>query len=358
MPKVTFTHEGVFYKALRIEVDDYFKKSNIKKTGNWKLYLKTLVLVSLALFTYLMLLSVKFPLPVGICISCLLGLDLALVGFNTMHDAGHRSYSSRSWVNNLFGLTINALGGNAFIWKCKHYLHHTYTNIDGMDDDIAKSPVLRQCTSQVWMPAHRYQHFYIIVLYAFSGLIWITIFDFTKYFKKMVNTMPLKKMLLGDHLIFWTSKLMFVLFYIIIPAYFIGTGKWVIELLFMQISMGYALSIVFQLAHVVEETEFTQINNEPNFIQTEWAIHQLKSTANFSMHNKFITWCVGGLNYQIEHHLFPKICHIHYPAISKIVSSVCNKFNLPYNVFPGMLLAITSHYKLIKKLGRNPAGYY
>lgn len=355
MPKVTFSKKSAFYPQLKKEVDLYFIENNLKKTGNWKLYSKTIILVTSAIVVYYTLLTVKLPIILSLVLCTSLGFILACIGFNIMHDACHGSYSAKSWVNKIFGFSLNALGGNSFIWKCKHSLHHTYTNVEGLDDDIAKSPVLRQCISQKWLPIHRYQHFYIVFVYAISCIAWITIMDFSKYFTQKVFTTPLKKMTMTDHFIFWISKSLYLLFYVLIPIYFVGAGPWAIGFTFMQIAAGYTLAIVFQLAHVVEETEFESVKTEPKLIENEWAIHQVITTANFAANNKFISWFTGGLNYQIEHHLFPGVSHVHYPSLSNIVRVTCQKYNLPYNYFPTMYKAIASHYSHIKSLGKKPA---
>lgn len=357
MPKVIYTKRGAFYKQLKTNVDLYFIENNLKKTGNWKLYFKTIILIASAIVLYCLLLTIKFPIVVSIVLCLLLGFTFACIGFNIMHDACHGSYSGKAWVNEMLGYSLNALGGNSFIWKCKHHLHHTYTNVDGIDDDIAKSPLLRQCTSQKWLPIHRFQHFYIILVYAISSFAWITIMDFNKYFKQKVFTTPMRKMNLTEHFIFWISKSLYVSFYVVIPIYFVGALPWVIGFICMQVAMGYTLALVFQLAHVVEGTEFESVNVEPKLIKKEWAIHQVTSTANFATNNKIISWFVGGLNYQIEHHLFPRISHIHYPALSNIVKLKCREFNLPYNNFSTMPQAIASHYSHIKRLGKKPAHY-
>jgi linoleoyl-CoA desaturase len=173
-----------------------------------------------------------------------------------MHDACHGSYSSKKWVNELLSLTMNALGSNAYIWKIKHnVVHHTYTNIDGIDDDIAKSPVLRHCQTQKWVPAHRFQHLYMFLLYGLSTILWVFVTDLVKYFTKKIVVTEMK-MTTKDHIIFWTSKLLYVFFYFVLPILFVGWQAWLIGYLIMNITLGITLSLVFQLAHVVEKNCF------------------------------------------------------------------------------------------------------
>jgi len=357
MAKVTFSKgNAVFYNDLKNSVEEYFVQSGINKTGNWKLYLKSATLVPIALAIYIGLLAFPVSTIAGILLTSVLGFVIASIGFNVMHDACHGSYSSKKWVNNVLGYSLNAMGGNAFIWKFKHNIvHHTYTNVDGIDDDIAKSPIMRQCSTQKWVPAHRFQHIYVVLVYAISSFAWVAMMDFTKYFKQKVFSTPLQKMDKKEHILFWFSKVMYALFYVAVPVYFVGWQAWAIGFTCMHIVMGLTLAIVFQLAHVVEHTEFEAVGIESKMIDNEWAIHQVKTTANFAPKNKIISWFVGGLNFQVEHHLFPKVSHIHYPAISGIVAEVCKKHNLPYNEYSTMSAAIASHFRMMKQLGRKPA---
>ncbi|WP_336515652.1 acyl-CoA desaturase [Pollutibacter soli] len=355
MSRITYNNKNaVFFTSLKKEVDDYFKTTGQQKTGNFKLYVKSIIFIATAIGIYTTLLFVSLPVWSGILLASLLGFNLACIGFNVMHDANHGSYSSSKKLNTILGLTLNAMGGNAFIWKQKHNIvHHTYTNIDGVDDDIAKSPFIRMCGTQRWVAAHRIQHLYTPFLYAISSMIWILYQDFEKYFRKKICSTQLQKMVFMDHLIFWVSKLLYIVFYIAIPAIVLGWPTALLYFVSMHIGLGVTLSIVFQLAHVVEETEFEHFQGNELQIENEWAIHQVKTTANFSPGSKIISWFAGGLNYQIEHHLFPRISHIHYPTISKFVRNNCKAFNIPYNSIPTMSKAIASHFRFIRLMGKN-----
>lgn len=356
MPKVTFnSRTSAFYSDLKKSVEFYFIENQIKKTGNWRLYLKTATLVPIAVALYIILLSVDISLSMGILLSSTLGFVLASIGFNVMHDACHGSYSSKKWINNVLGLSLNALGGNAFIWKFKHNIvHHTYTNVDGIDDDIAKSPLIRQCSSQKWVPAHRFQHIYVMLVYAISSFAWVFIMDFNKYFTRKIHNTELQEMSKNEHFVFWLSKVLYAIFYVIIPVSLVGWQAWGIGFAFMHLVMGLTLALVFQLAHVVESTEFEKMVGDSMHIENEWAVHQVKTTANFAPRNQVISWFVGGLNFQVEHHLFPRISHVHYPNISKIVRETCNKFQVPYHEYSTMSGAVASHFRMMRDLGKKP----
>ena len=353
MQKITFSkNTTAFFPTLQKAVNEYFKTNNLKPTGNINLYTKTLTLIPAAIILYVTLVFFAPHPAVAISLACILGLIKASIGFSVMHDACHGSYSTKKWVNETIGLSLNALGGNAFLWKQKHNeIHHTWTNIDGADEDIAKIPLIRHCPTQPHYKIHKFQHLYIFFLYGLSSLLWIAAMDFVKYFSGKIYNTKLRSMNSKEHVVFWVSKVLYIVFYIAIPIYFIGWLPWLIGFSAMHFVMGLTLGIVFQLAHVVEITHFEQIESDTLHLESEWAIHQIKTTANFARNNKIINWYVGGLNYQVEHHLFPRISHVHYPAISKIVEKVCHDFNVPYNDFPTMWSAIGSHYRFMKKLG-------
>src|SRR5688500_11403330 len=228
MYKITFNNKNrVFFNTLKKEVDRYFEQNKLKKTGNWKLYLKTGLLIPSAIIIYVSLLLFHISTPALIALSGLLGFILASIGFNVMHDANHGSYSDKKWVNETLGYSLNILGGNAFIWKIKHnIIHHTYTNVDGIDDDIALTKLLRQADTQKWTPKHRFQHIYVIAIYAITSIAWAFLTDFKKYFNRKVQQMPITGMDKKQHVIFWLSKIIYVGIYILLPLLLTGWQSW------------------------------------------------------------------------------------------------------------------------------------
>ncbi|WP_462219993.1 fatty acid desaturase family protein [Ferruginibacter sp.] len=357
MSKITFSNRNnEFYQSLKVSVDEYFEKKKIKKTGDWRLFSKTIILIGAAITMYCLLMFVNMSALPALLLCAALGFVFSSIGFSVMHDANHGSYSTKPMLNDLLGLSANALGASSFFWKQKHnIIHHTYTNVDGIDDDIAKSPIIRQCESQKWVPAHKVQHLYLLPVYALSSIFWLFFMDFTKYFTRKIYTTEAWKMTAKNKAIFWATKICYLAFYIVLPVVKWGFLPWLGGFLLLHAVMGLTLSLVFQLAHVVENTEFETIAlDETKHIETAWAEHQIRTTSNFAMGNKVISWFVGGLNYQIEHHLFPRVSHVHYPAISKIVMQKCAEYNLPYNKYDTMWEALGSHFRVMKFLGRKP----
>ena len=150
------------------------------------------------------------------------------------------------------------------------------------------------------------------------------------------------------------GKLVFLSIAFVLPCLHHPIG---IVLLFYAIASattGFVLSVVFQLAHVVEEAKFPEPDPSTGRVSTPWAIHQLETTVDFARRNRALSWFIGGLNFQVEHHLFPRICHLHYPKISRIVEKACRNAGIHYYAFPTLPAAIRSHYRWLKRMGLAP----
>jgi linoleoyl-CoA desaturase len=342
-----------FHAELKTKISEYFQEVGQSTTGNYKLFIKAVILMVSFVFVYIHLVFFTPPVLWQVLESVLLGGLVAAIGFNVMHDGAHGSFSKYKWVNQLAAFSLNILGGNSFMWNMKHnVIHHAYTNVDGVDDDIDIQPWLRMSTTQKRYRMHKYQHLYFWILYSLLYVFWIFVLDYQKYFKGKVGNMPVKKMTLSDHLVFWGFKAVHLFLFVGLPVYMVGLESWLISFLIFTIVAGFVLSIVFQLAHTVEHTAFPVANVETGKMEDEWAIHQLKTTANFATKNKIITWLVGGLNFQIEHHLFPKISHIHYPAIRKIIKKSCEEHGIRYIEYRKLWWAVVSHVSFLRQMGR------
>jgi linoleoyl-CoA desaturase len=351
-PKFRNINRSNFHQELKKRVNNYFQENNKPSTGNWSLYFKAILFWTLYVALYIHVIFFTPTAWVAILECLAMGGLTAAIGFNVMHDGGHGSFSKSKFWNKIAAYSVNALGASGLMWNNKHnIIHHTYTNIDGVDDDIEIKPMLRMCETQKRYKIHKYQHIYVWFLYTLLLIIWVFMTDYTKYFKKKVGAVPIKKFSAFDHFAFWFAKVGYFFAMIVLPIYMVGFLPWLVGFLTLSMFAGFVLSIVFQLAHTVEHTSFPATIENTNDIENEWAIHQLETTANFATKNKLVCWLVGGLNFQIEHHLFPKVSHIHYPAISKIIKNTCEEFNVKYIEFKHMRDAIWSHASHLKKMG-------
>ncbi len=354
MQKVSFNNkDSVFFNALKSKVDSYFKSNNIRETGNYKLYLKTVFLSISAIALYLILVFFTPSVWLSIVLCSLLGLNLAGIGFNVMHDGAHGSFSRKTWVNELMGYSLNFMGGNVYLWKHKHNVnHHSFTNIEGMDDDIDIKPFIRVHSDQKKFWYHRFQHIYWVVLYGVTYLLWIFVQDFKKYFTGKIGDLKFKKMDAKEHVIFWASKLLYVAAFLVLPIFTVGFVNMIIGYSVVSLVCGFVIAVVFQLAHIVEDASFETPDAPVYKIDNEWAVHQVQTTANFATKSKIVSWFTGGLNFQVEHHLFPRISHIHYPKINQLVMETCEQFGINYLEFPTVLSAVRSHVVHLKQVGR------
>jgi linoleoyl-CoA desaturase len=342
-----------FHSELKRRIGEYFEKAGKSTTGNRSLFMKAAILIAVFLFIYVHLVFFT-PAPVwAILESVLLGGVISAIGFNVMHDGAHGSFSKYKWVNQFAAFSLNVLGGSSFMWNVKHnVIHHAYTNVDGMDDDIDIKPWMRMTAAQKKYKLHKYQHLYFWVLYSLLYVLWIFVLDYTKYFRSKIGSTPLKKMKLKDHFVFWGFKLFNLFLFVGLPIYMVGFTNWLISFAIFTCFAGLVLSLVFQLAHTVEHTAFPVPDVESGKLEDEWAVHQIKTTANFATQNKLVSWLVGGLNFQIEHHLFPKISHVHYPAISKIIKQACAEYGIHYIEYPRVRYAVASHVAFLRQMGR------
>lgn len=357
--KINFskTQQPDFYTVLNKKVEEFFASGKISKKGNALMFFKVFFYSFVFISVYLILIMAHPAVSVQFLLWALLGLFIAFIGLNISHDAVHGALSSNKSVNKILGYSFNIIGGNSYVWNITHNIvHHTYTNIEGHDEDIEQIPLLRMSPHQKLRKVHRHQYWYAFFFYSLSSLSWVLIKDYVKFFKKEIGNYNNKKHPRIQYYILFLSKAVYYILFIVVPFIFINALWWQILLgiILMHMVQGFTMAIIFMLAHVVEETDYPLPNNTGN-IENTWAVHQLYTTADFGRNNALLSFISGGLNFQIEHHLYPRICHVHYKSISAIVKETAESFNLRYNDNKTFSSAIGSHIRLLKALGKQPA---
>ena len=345
-----------FYNTLRMRVNEYFEINQIPRHGNSKIILKTIVLALVYLVPYGFIISgVITSTPLFIFMWVLMGLGMASIGLCVMHDANHGSYSNNKTLNSIMGHSMNLIGGTACIWKMQHnVLHHTYTNIKGADEDIEAGDLLRFSPSQPKKKLHKFQHIYAWALYCLMAFMRVTVKDFLQLFKfRKIGLIKTKKEFnsLLFRIIRW--KIFYYSYILVLPIVLLPQSAGLIIgcFLLMLAITGFILSVIFQTAHVMTTSEFP-IPDETGTHTNSWAVHQINTTANYSPKSRIFTWFVGGLNYQIEHHLFANISHVHYKKLSPIVSQTAEEYGVKYNSHRTFMHAIVDHGKMLYQLGR------
>jgi linoleoyl-CoA desaturase len=346
-----------FMDELKARVGEYFTARGLSVKANAGMVAKSVLLWSVLVGSYLAILSGTLTPLAMWGLAVVMGVAMAGIGFAVAHDALHGAYSHRPWVNRLIGYSFDVLGANNYMWRITHnVIHHTYTNIHGIDEDLEVSPLLRLSPQARYRRIHRFQHLYALGTYTLSTLNWVFWKDFDYFTRRVLGPYQDRKhppVEIAQLVIF---KLFFFGWSIVLPLLVLDLALWqfAVGYLTMHLVAGVILGVVFQLAHVVELTAHP-VPDSCGHMEHSWPIHEMFTTANFATHNRLLTWYVGGLNHQIEHHLFPKTCSVHYPAISRIVREVAAQHRVPYYENATFLGAVASHLRTLKANGRPPA---
>jgi len=349
--RLKFNGDNRFHRELRRRVEADFKRSGRRQRDSAQMYLKTAIILAVFAASYIALVFFTTRGWTALAISVVLGTATAGIGFNVMHDGGHQAYSDHRWINRLMALTLDMVGGSSYIWQWKHArFHHTWVNVAGHDSDIDLGVLGRLSPEQPWRPWHRWQHFYLWVLYGVTAIRWHLYGDFRDMITGTVGERPFERPRGGDLAGFVIGKLVFLGLASALPLAFHSIGAVLLFYTVTSAVAGVLLALVFQMAHVVQEADFPQPDASGVQMETPWAIHQLETTVDFARDNRVLSWLIGGLNFQIEHHLFPRISHVHYPAVARVVEATCAEFGITYRSHRSFAAGIASHYRWLRQL--------
>ncbi|MCX4241913.1 fatty acid desaturase family protein [Paraliomyxa miuraensis] len=353
--RISFVPRSAFHRQLVARVDDHFERTGLPRDGGSAIVRKTLVLLATLGAGYFALLLGDLGWPGLVVAALVAGIAVAGLGMAVMHDGSHGAYASSARGNLLAARVLDFLGCSSYVWKVKHvHVHHTYPNIEGADDDIALEPLARFAPGQPHHAAHRFQHLYMFFLYGFVIMKWWIIDDFKQLARGRIGRQPLAAPRGEEAAVFWSFKIIHGIWAVLIPGLVVG---WLPTLAFYVISQytaGLILSLVFQLAHSVEEAEFLDPEASDGKLELDFARLQLATTVDFAPRSRWLSWYVGGLNFQAIHHLFPRVSHVHYPALAPIVSQVCAEHGVEYKVRDSALSLLRSHYRWLRRMGRKP----
>jgi linoleoyl-CoA desaturase len=347
-----FANGNAFQLELRRRVEEYFRTTGRRPRDCWQMYLKTAIFLAGFAVLYTLLVFVDQTWWQGLLLAVLLGLSAAGIGFNIQHDGGHQAYSNHPWVDKLMAMTLELIGGSSHLWRWKHVvLHHTYVNITGHDTDIDLGLLARLTPHQRRLPYHRWQHLYLWPLYGLLAIKWQLLDDFRTLISGRMSNQPFPGPKGRELVIFIAGKAIFFTMAFGIPLLFHSIGVVLLYYGVAGLVAGMALSLVFQVAHCVEEAEFPLPREETGRVEHAWAIHQAETTVDFARRSRVVTWLIGGLNFQIEHHLFPRLCHVNYPAISKLVEETCREFGIKYTEHRSFRAGLASHFRWLRRMG-------
>ena len=351
--KLAFDNGGAFIQDTRREVEQYLSRGRTRLRGAIQLYAKAPIALALTAVSW----SALMFLQPGIVLAslCLLGLVLGsmLTAFCVQHDANHGSYFRKRRWNHLVGWSADAfLGFSSYAWRVKHNVaHHTYTNVDGFDDDATQVPLLRFAPSQPVRPWYRFQQYYIWPMYMLMGLRWQIAGDLAAFRRGRVGESALRPPRGWTLAGVVVGKAIFLTWALVIPMLVYPWWGVVAAYLGFTMITSLIMATTFQLAHCVQEASFAS----PDELRDErrvWAVHEVETTVDFCPRNPVLTWMLGGLNFQIEHHLFPKVPHTHYPKIAEIVRRNCDLHGVRYSFHPSLGGALRSHFLHLRAMGQ------
>lgn len=352
-PRVSFDNGGEFIRATRQEVEEYLRPRWTRLRGHLQLYVKTVVAFGLTLGSWLLLMLASPGVVLGLAGLAGLVAGTTLTAFCVQHDANHGAYFRTRRSNHLMGWTADAmLGFSSYAWRVKHNVaHHTYTNVDGYDDDITQVPIARMLPSQRPRPWYRLQQYYIWPLYTLMGLRWQTVGDISAFVRGSIGHSALRAPRRWDLVGLVAGKAIFACWAFVLPM--LVYPWWVVLVAYAGFTMVTSLimAVTFQLAHCVEEADFAsaeQLRAEKRV----WAVHEVETTVDFCPRNPVLTWVLGGLNFQIEHHLFPRVPHTHYARIAEIVRRNAAAYGVRYTAQPSLGFALRSHFRHLRTMGR------
>ena len=349
----SFTSGGEVFREIQRDVEAVLARKGVRTRALVQLHLKTAIAVTLPIAAWIVLMTASPGLYLGLACLLLLALGATLVAFCVQHDANHgASFGSRR-VNRIFGFSADAmLGFSSYAWRVKHNVaHHTYTNVDAYDDDISQVPFARLLPAQVSRPWYRLQHFYIWPMYSLMVLRMQAFGDVAALVRGRIGRSKVRMPRGWDLAGILSGKLVYLGWAVVIPLFVYPW--WVVAVTYLGLAMvvGLVTATTFQLAHCVDEASYRS-SDELGDGQTVWAVHQIESTVDFCPRNPVLTWVLGGLNYQIEHHLFPRLPHTLYPKIAGIVRARAESHGVRYTCQPSLWRALCSHASHVRAMGR------
>ena len=350
--RLKFGNDHGFQLELRRRVDEYFRTTGRRQRDCWQMYLKTAILGAGFAVSYGLLVFAAQAWWLGLVLAIALGLCAAAIGFNVQHDGSHQAYSNHPAVNKLMALTLDLVGGSSYFWRWKHVVfHHTYVNVTGHDTDIDLGILGRLNTHQERFAGHRWQHVYFGPLYGLVAIKWQLVDDFRKLISGRICNQRIPRPTGWELVIFVAGKAIFLTLAFGIPLLFHSAGVVLAYYVVAALVLGTTLAVVFQVAHCVEEAEFPLPRADTGRIEGAWAVHQAETTVDFARRSRVVAWLLGGLNFQIEHHLFPRISHVNYPAISPLVEQTCRDFGVRYVEHRSFRAGVLSHFRWLRRMG-------
>lgn len=341
-------------RALDEAVAGYFARTGKRPRGGRRAQIDAVLVVSWFVASYVTLLLLARVWWHVVPLALSMSLAASAVGFVAAHDANHGTLCESTVGNRAWSLLFDVMGISSYVWQRSHNReHHARPLVDGHDPDIDFGTLARLAETQPWRPWHRFQHLYIFVAYGFAYLRWVLVEDVRRVLTGRIGPRPLRRPRGLDLAVLVSGKVLFLGWAVVLPLA-LGRPAWAVASvgLASALVVGLVLAIVVSLGHGVEGT--TPANRWSAVAGADvWCAEQIGATADFATASRIVTWYTGGLNHQVTHHLFSRVAHVHYAALTPIVAEVCARFGIARVSYPTFFAAVAAHHRLLRILGRS-----
>jgi linoleoyl-CoA desaturase len=349
-PTIKFNSGGAFHRAVEARVRELTCDHGVMQRAYRLMWAKAAFVLLWAVASYIVLVFFADSVAAVIVASLSLGVAASAIGFVIMHDANHHAFARRRSVNRTMSLSLDLIGGSSYVWSAKHLAHHTYPNVSEHDPDIDALPFARFDPAQARRPWHRYQHLYLWLFYLVITMRWQFVSDFSFLRAGRAGRTRLRRPTGSALVSLIGGKLVFLTWAFVIPLALHPVLPALGVFLLTSAVASLLLTTVFQLSHCVEEAEFVDPMNDDR-VRT-WQVHQVESTVDFAHGNRLLSMYVGGLNHQIEHHLYARLPHTLYGRLAVIVEEEAAAHGISYLHHPTFRRALRAHTAFLKQMGR------
>jgi linoleoyl-CoA desaturase len=355
---IRFEHDAddSFYRAVKLRVDAYFRRTGKSRFADWSVLLKAAVFGGLIVGSYAMILTHPLPAWTLLPLAFVFGIASLLMAINIGHDAAHHVlFRSAFWNDSAQAASFTLLGVNAYLWRMRHTMsHHIFPNVNGCDIDIDENPFVRLSPNQPWRWHFQFQHLYAPFAYVFVALHTIIWQDFVYLFKRRLANLTDITHPRHQYAVFALCKLVYFGAVLAVPMIVLPLPWWQVLLGYM--AMKAVASLVFVLlligTHFSDVTDFPAVAADGSVGRT-WAQHNLATACDWAPHSRLAHFFVGGVNAHASHHLFPGVSHAHYRVIARIIEETASEFGARYNKL-SLAGIVRSHFRFLWRMGRRP----
>jgi linoleoyl-CoA desaturase len=338
-----------FPKVLRRRLDRFFADGNISPKADRMMWTKIAAGLTVLAGSWIAIYAFRPGAWKFAGLYFVGGLAQTFLLLNIAHDSNHNAISSHPTVNKTLNYVFDVCGISSYMWRILHHRgHHSCVNVHGEDDALTGRGILRFTPHEPHRPMQKFQHIYVLFLYALFSLDYVFVRDFECFFFPSHDYLKAKHPV-KEYFILFAGKAFYLSYMLVLPVVLLHMPILLVlgAFLLVHLVVGLSVSLVFQTTHTVDSTYFPQGRGEFE----NGVYHIFATTADYATTNPVVSWLAGGLNHHIVHHLCPFVCHTHYAPLTQIVKETADEFGVPYRQHPTMTRAIWHHLVLLKQLG-------